>query len=94
MKLTLKLFLVVCLFSSVSFAQGDTCEGDMTGGGITCTCEGDMTGGGYTCEGDMTGGGITCTCEDNSSTTNNTTQEESGDSILDFVQEYLSSLFG
>lgn len=32
MKLTLKLFLVVCLFSSVTFA-----EGDMTSGGKTCT---------------------------------------------------------
>lgn len=32
MKLTLKLILVVCLFSSVAFAE----EGDMTGGGKTC----------------------------------------------------------
>lgn len=32
MKLTLKLLLVVCLFSSVTFA-----EGDMTTGGKTCT---------------------------------------------------------
>jgi hypothetical protein len=40
MKFTLKLFLVVCLFSSVAFA-----EGDMTGGGFA---EGDMTGGGLT----------------------------------------------
>jgi hypothetical protein len=40
MKLTLKLFLVICLFSSVTFA-----DGDMTGGGFA---EGDMTGGGLT----------------------------------------------
>lgn len=32
MKLTLKLFLVVCLFSSITFA-----DGDMTTGGKTCT---------------------------------------------------------
>ena len=32
MKLTLKIFLVVCLFSSVAFA-----DGDMGNGGKTCT---------------------------------------------------------
>lgn len=32
MKLTLKLFLVICLFSSVTFA-----DGDMTTGGKNCT---------------------------------------------------------
>jgi hypothetical protein len=32
MKLTLKLFLVLCLFSSVTFA-----DGDIPGGGKTCT---------------------------------------------------------
>ena len=43
MKFTLKLFLVVCLFSSVAFADGDMTnggsggDGDMTNGGRTCT---------------------------------------------------------
>ena len=74
MKLTLKLFLVVCLFSSVTFA-----EGDMTGGGFAD--DGDMTGGGLV-EGDMTGGGLA---------SNDQTQKNS---ILIFVQKYLSSIFG
>ncbi|HSK73705.1 MAG TPA: hypothetical protein VK892_18550 [Pyrinomonadaceae bacterium] len=95
MKFTLKLFLVVCLFSSVAFA-----EGDMGSGGYTC--EGDMGSGGYTCEGDMTGGGITCDCETDpptsdgtgSLTVTNTNQEEAENSILIFVQEYLNLLFG
>jgi hypothetical protein len=47
MKLTLKIFLVVSLFSSIAFAD----DGDMSGGNKTCppgqTCftEGDMSGG-------------------------------------------------
>jgi hypothetical protein len=63
MKLTLKLFLVVCLFSSVALA-----EGDMGNGGLT--------------EGDMGNGGLT---------SNDQTQKNS---ILIFVQKYLSSIFG
>jgi hypothetical protein len=47
-KLTLKLILVVCLFSSVAFA-----DGDMTNGGFT---SGDMTNGGFT-DGNMGSGG-------------------------------------
>lgn len=50
MKFTLKLFLVVCLFSSVAFADGDMGaggyggDGDMGAGGRTCTENDDCRG--------------------------------------------------
>lgn len=86
MKLTLKLFLVVCLFSSVTFAEGDmgsggrAGDGDKGSGGKACTenCQTDPS----TSDGD---GSLTVT---------NTNQEEVKNSILDFVKEYLNSLFG
>lgn len=84
MKLTLKLFLAVCLFSSVIFA-----EGDMTTGGFT----GDMTTGGRDCtENCFTGDGQT---DPNAATTgtNNDELQDNG-SVLSFIQEYLFLLFG
>ena len=83
MKFTLKLFLVVCLFSSVALADGEMssggfADGEMSNGGKIA---GDMTGGGLT-DGDMGNGGLTA---DNQNQT---------DSILIFVQKYLISIFG
>lgn len=79
MKLTLKIFLVVCLFSSVAFA-----DGEMSNGGKTCPsgcgfADGDMTSGK---SGDMTNGGLTVN------------DQNQKDSILIFIQEYLRSIFG
>ncbi len=81
MKFTIKFFLVVCLFSSVAFADGEMSNG----GKANCTsgcgfADGDMGNGGKS--GDMTGGGLTADSQ---------TQK---DSILIFVREYLRSIFG
>ena len=81
MKFTLKLFLVVCLFSSVAFADGEMgnggfADGEMSNGGKT----GDMTGG--LTDGDMSNGGLTAN------------DQNQTDSILIFVQKYLLSIFG
>lgn len=84
MKLTLKLFLAVCLFSSVTFA-----DGDMTTGGFT----GDMTTGGKTCtENCFTDDGQT----DSTTTTTATNNDELQDngSVLSFIEQYLFLLFG
>ena len=69
MKSTIKLVLVVCLFSSVAFA-----DGEMGNGGKNCPT------------------GTTClyTTEP---TDKEITPTESKDSVLDFVQEYLDSMF-
>lgn len=68
----MKLFLVVVLFCSATFAD----EGNMGNGGKTCTSN--------------------CFVEnqDVETTKNDTTQKESDNSILDFVQDYLFSIFG
>lgn len=50
MKLTLKIILVICLFCSSAFA-----DGEMTSGGLT---DGEMTSGGKV-TGEMTNGGLT-----------------------------------
>ena len=78
MKLTLKLFLVVCLFSSVASA-----EGEMGSGG-----EGDMTSGGKSCP----QGQQTCRPDAPSDQTGNDSNPT--DSMLTFIQEYLISIFG
>ena len=81
MKFTLKLFLVICLFSSVTFANGD-----MPGGGFA----GDMPGGGFTCT-------ENCSNDDGqsqSSDANSDGSQNDDGSILDFVEDYLFLLFG
>ena len=82
MKFTLKIFLVVCLFSSVALADGEMtsgfADGEMGNGGKIA---GEMTSGGKT-DGEMSSGGLTA---DNQNQT---------DSILIFVQKYLISIFG
>jgi hypothetical protein len=87
MKSTIKLFLVVVLFFSTAFAG-----------------EGDMGSGGY--DGDMGSGGRTCTTAEcvNTSSTNDTTsldttgsadeEDNSDDSILTIIQNYLNEIFG
>jgi hypothetical protein len=84
MKLTLKVFLAVCLFSSVTLA------GDMTTGGFA----GDMTTGGKTC----TQNCITDDGQNDDTTTandaNSSSQTQDDESILTVIQEYLFSLFG
>ncbi len=80
MKSTIKLFLVVVLFCSTTFA-----DGNMGGGGFT---DGNMGGGGKTCTSN-------CLVQNpNVDTKNDTDQKQSEDSILDFVKEYLFSVFG
>ncbi len=74
MKLTLKLFLVVCLFSSVTFA-----DGDMPGGGKTCTQNCVV--------------GNEPTEPTTEPTDDNLNQSQSKDSVLTFIQEYLISIF-
>lgn len=84
MKFTLKLFLAVCLFSSVTFA-----DGDMTTGGFT----GDMTTGGKACT-------ENCAADDgqtgSSTTTTGANSDEPQDdgTVLTFIEEYLFLLFG
>jgi len=69
MKSTIKLVLVVCLFSSVTFA-----EGEMGNGSRNCP------------------NGTTCLTV-NQPIDKEITPTESKDSVLDFVQEYLDSIF-
>ena len=84
MKSTLKIFLAVCLFSSVTFA-----DGDMTTGGF----DGDMTTGGKTCT-------ENCAVSNEPSdpnvvtTSSNSSEPQNDESILTIVQDYLLSLFG
>jgi hypothetical protein len=94
MKLTIKLFLIVCLFSSVAFADegnmgnGGLADGHQTNGGKT---EGNQGTGGFA-DGDMGNDGKTEGHQGNGGrTVNNTSQN---DSVLTFIQEYLISLFG
>jgi hypothetical protein len=68
MKSTIKLVLVVCLFSSVAFA-----DGEMSNGGKSCPT------------------GTTCLYT-TQPTDKELTQNESTDSALDFVREYLNSM--
>jgi hypothetical protein len=90
MKLTLKIFLVICLFSSMAF--GD--DGDQGNGGKNCppqqTCfDGDQGNGGKTeivktdvgtsYDGDQGNGGRTV--------------NDPNESVLTFIQEYLMSIF-
>ena len=81
MKSTIKLFLIVALFVSTAFA-----EGDMGSGGFT---EGDMGSGGKTC---------TTTClpdnETDQSHEENSNSEESDESVLTVIQDYLNTIFG
>lgn len=78
MKLTLKIFLVICLFSSIGLA-----DGDQPTGGKNCptqeTClEGDQPTGGDT-EGDQPTGGRAV--------------NDQNESVLTFIQKYLISIF-
>jgi len=79
MKLTLKIFLVICLFSSITFAD----DGDMGNGGKTCppqtTCLDGDTGNGGSGDGDMGNGGRTV--------------NDQNESVLTFIQKYLMSIF-
>ncbi len=79
MKSTLKIFLAVCLFCSVAFA-----DGEMTSGKPSCTsgcgfADGEMTSGGKL-DSDLGNGSLTAKYQN--------------DSILIFIQEYLRSIFG
>jgi len=78
MKSTIKLFLVVILFSSVAFA-----DGEMTNGGKTCPT-------GTTCLTTTQPTEEETKSTDSTDTTNST---DSTDSILTGVREYLDSMF-
>ncbi len=88
MKSTIKFFLIVALFVSTAFA-----EGDMSNGGIM---EGDMSNGGRTCDPAVT----TCPANTQPAGTNADSTDEdsdttdSDDTILDIVNNYLNTLFG
>lgn len=81
MKFTAKLFLVVCLFSSVAFA-----DGNMGSGGYVD--DGNMGSGGKTCT-------ENCLVSEPATepTFYYTDQIQSDTSILGFIQDYLISLF-
>ncbi len=75
----MKIFLVIALFCSAAFA-----EGDMGAGGRTCpqgqTClVGDMGAGGRTCE-----EGKPCAAD----------PDDESDSMLETITDYLASLIG
>lgn len=80
MKNTIKLFLAIVLFCTTVFADGS------------------MGNGGFTDDGSMGNGGKTCTgnCISNNPTTTakNETETVPAESVLDFIQDYLISLFG
>lgn len=81
MKSTIKLFLIVALFVSTTFA-----EGDMSNGGFA---EGDMGNGGKTCT-------TNCLTDNqtNESTDEDSNPTESDKSVLIIIQDYLNIIFG
>lgn len=93
-KMTIKLLLIISLFVSTTFADDD---GHLPGGNFT-------TGGTETevCEvvddGHLPGGNITCEDDDDGhlpgGNRNASTNNQESDSILNFVRNYLFSLFG
>lgn len=78
MKSTIKFFLVIVLFCSTAFA-----EGNMGSGGIGD--DGNMGSGGKTCQ---------TNCSNDDQEDNEDDSDESDNLILDFVQDYLFSIFG
>ncbi|MBC7899621.1 MAG: hypothetical protein H7070_06160 [Saprospiraceae bacterium] len=80
MKNTMKIFLVIALFCSTSFAEGDMGNGGLwSGDETTNSLEGDMGNGGKTCP-----QGQTCLVGSN----------DSDDSILKSIKDYLASIIG
>jgi hypothetical protein len=71
MKSTIKFLLVIALFCSTVFA-----DGNMNNGGKTCTSN------------------CFAAPQDTEATKTDTDQNESNDSILDFVKDYLFSILG
>ncbi len=91
MKLTVKILLVICLFSSIAFADGEMGSGGKTCPPQTvCLSDGEMGSGGKTAikteetvanlDGEMGSGGRSV--------------NDQNDSMLDFIQKYLISIFG
>ncbi len=77
----MKIFLVIALFCSTSFAEGDMGAGGFwSGDETTNTLEGDMGAGGKTCP-----QGQTCLLS---------SEDNSDDSILKSIQDYLETIFG
>lgn len=82
MKNTLKVFLVIALFCSSAFAEGDMGAGGLwSEGNTTTSLDGDMGAGGRTCP-----QGQTCLLSDESNT--------SDDSTLASIVDYLASILG
>ncbi len=81
MKSTIKLFLIVTLFVSTAFA-----DGDMGSGGFA---EGNMGNGAKTCA-------INCLTDNqtNESTDEDSNSTESDKSVLIIIQDYLNTIFG
>lgn len=82
MKNTMKVFLVIALFCSAAFADGDMGAGGLWSGDGTTNLEGDMGAGGKHCP-----EGQTCLTEGDDS-------EDSDDSILESIKDYLASIIG
>ncbi|MCD9186565.1 MAG: hypothetical protein LUM44_09030 [Pyrinomonadaceae bacterium] len=80
MKNTIKLFFVIVLFCSTVFADGT------------------MGAGGLTDDGTMGAGGRTCTsnCAINKPTVDpkKSSESETTSFVIDFIQDYLNSIFG
>lgn len=80
MKNIMKVLLVIALFCSAAFAEGDMGAGGFWGGDdTTANLEGDMGAGGRTCE-----EGKICV----------TDPDDDGDSMLETIEDYLASLIG
>jgi hypothetical protein len=81
MKSTVKLFLVVCLFSSVAFADGELPNGNKScpNGATTCFASSPTT---------------TTTPTGDGKTTEDGSQTTADDSVLTVIQEYMDSMVG
>lgn len=80
MKNTLKLFFVIALFCTTIFA-----DGSMGNGGLTD--DGSMGNGGKTCTGN-------CAISKPIVDTKRSSESETTNFVIDFIQEYLISIFG
>lgn len=76
----MKVLLIIALFCSAAFAEGDMGAGGLWDDGTaTSSLEGDMGAGGRTCE-----EGKTCVAD----------PADDGDSMLETIKDYLASLIG
>lgn len=85
MKSTVKIFLIIALFVSASFAG----DGDLGNGGYTC--DGDLGNGGRICTVDCPPAPVD---PETPCSERNSNESDSENSILSEIEEYLNELFG